>query len=126
MTDLDLFSMEEVTKILINLGVPANLQGFKFLQECITMVVREPEYIKQVTKRLYPEVGKAYSVNGGVVERSMRSATDAGFDKTGFKVLNQMFGLPNSQYVYKPTSSELIAMISEMLRFKAIRSGLTV
>ena len=124
MTDLDIFSKEEGTKIFVELGIPANLQGFRFLQDCIVKVVAEPEYIKKVTKSLYPEIGKEHSVNATVVERSMRHATDVGYYKTGFKALNKLFGLECKVLPFKPTNCELIAMICEALRFKAHKQGL--
>lgn len=124
MTNLDFFSKEEGTKILVELGIPANLQGFRYLQDCVTRVVANPEYIKKVTKKLYPEIGKLYYVNGSVVERSMRHATDIGYYKTGFKTLNKIFGLECKILDYKPTNCELIAIISEALRFRAQRQGL--
>ena len=124
MTKLDLFSGEETTKILIELGVPANLQGFKYLRHCVVSVVKEPNKLRRVTKKLYPEVGSLYDVRGSVVERSMRHATDIGFFKTGFKALNKMFGLEENSFNYKPTNSELIAIISEALRFRAEKEGI--
>ena len=124
MTNLDLFSKEEATKILVQLGIPANLQGFKYLQDCVMRVIKDPSSIKQVTKKLYPEVGSNYEVNGSVVERSMRHATDIAYYKTGFKTLHKMFGLEGTELDYKPTNCELIAIISEALRFKAEKAGL--
>ena len=124
MTKLDLFSKEETTKILVELGVPANLQGFKYLQNCVAKVVREPQSLRRVTKTLYPEVGDMYSVAGSVVERSIRHATDIGYFKTGFKGLHKMFGIESEEMGYKPTNCELIAIISEALRFKAQHAGL--
>lgn len=124
MTNLELFSKEESTKILIELGVPVNLLGFKYLQECVLKVIEEPGKIKKVTKRLYPEIGLLFDVNGAVVERSMRHATDIAYFKTRFKSLHKLFGLDSDQLNYKPTNCELIAMIAEALRFKAHRAGL--
>lgn len=124
MKELELFSNEETTKILVELGVPANLQGFRYLRHCVVNVVKEPNDLRRVTKKLYPEVGRKYSVAGSVVERSMRHATDIGFYKTGFKALNKMFGLEENSFNYKPTNSELIAIISEALRFRAEKEGL--
>ena len=124
MTNLDMFSKEEATKILLQLGVPANLQGFTYLQNCVVSVVKNPKKIRRVTKNLYPEIGEEYSVNGSVVERSMRHATEIGYMKTGFKSLHSIFGLESQTLSYKPTNCELIAIISEVLRFKAHKAGL--
>ena len=39
MTDYDVFTREEVTKLLLELGMPANLQGFRCLQLCVLKVI---------------------------------------------------------------------------------------
>ena len=124
MTKLELFTKEEATKIFLSLGIPANLQGFKFLQNCVAKVVEKPTYIKKVTKNLYPEVGKIYKVSGAVVERSMRHATDQAYFKTKFKSLGTIFGIDLQEYSCKPTNCELIAIIAEALRFKAEKQGI--
>ena len=124
MTRLELFAKEEATKIFLNLGIPANLQGFKFLQNCVVKVVEKPNYIKKVTKILYPEVGNMFDVSGAVVERSMRHATDQAYFKTKFKSLGTIFNLDIQEYNCKPTNCELIAIVSEALRFKAEKEGL--
>ena len=124
MTKLELFSKEETTKILVELGVPVNLQGFKYLQNCVASVIKEPSNIKKVTKNLYPQIASEYCVNASVVERSMRHATEIGYLKTGFKSLPKLFGVDSDAFNYKPSNRELIAMISEALRFRAFREGL--
>ncbi len=124
MNNLDLFTKEEATKILVELGMSANLQGFRYFQDCVKEVVKQPKRIKRVTKDLYPEIGKEYDVSGSVVERSMRHATDMAYNKTQFRTLHKMFGLDDEIMGYKPSNCELIAIISEALRFKAQKQGL--
>lgn len=124
MTDFDIFAREEVTKILLELGIPANLQGFRCLQECSLKAIEDPTLLRKVTKRLYPMVGKVFAIDGGVVERSMRHSTDIGFCKTNFKPLCKIFGMSEEMLNYKPTSSELIALIAEYVRFNAQKQGL--
>jgi len=124
MTNLELFSKEETTKILVGLGMPINLKGFKYMQDCVVHVIKEPNDIKLVTKKLYPQIGLEHSVNASVVERSMRHATDIAYIKTGFKNLSKLYDVEEDTFNYKPSNSELIAIISEALRFKALKAGL--
>ncbi len=124
MTDFEIFSREEVTKILLELGIPANLQGFRCLQLCILKVIENPELLRKVTKNLYPVVGQEFSIDGSVVERSMRHSTDIGFYKTRFKPLCKLFDMSENNWTYKPTNSELIALLAEYVRFKAEKNGL--
>ena len=124
MTDFEIFSREEVTKILLELGIPANLQGFRCLQRCILKVINRPSLLRRVTRDLYPQVGEEFSIDGSVVERSMRHSTEIGYNKTGFKSLCSLFKTDGG-WDYKPTSSELIALIAEYVRFKAEKSGIS-
>ena len=123
MTDFEIFSREEVTKILLELGIPANLQGFRCLQKCVLKVINNPMMLRKVTRDLYPKVGKDFAIDGSVVERSMRHSTEIGYNKTGFKSLCNLFKT-DVVWDYKPTSSELIALIAEYVRFKAEKNGI--
>jgi len=107
----------EITKILLNLGMAINLKGFTFYKECIMKVVEDPLAIRNITKNLYPTIGKNHNVNGSVVERCMRHACDLAYCKTGFKPINKFFGMPEFyDWGYKPANSELIALIAEYIR----------
>lgn len=109
----------EVTKILLNLGMAINLRGFTFYKECILKVIDEPMAIRNITKNLYPEIGKNHNVNGSVVERCMRHACDLAYDKTGFRAINNFFDMPDFyEWGYKPANSELIALIVEYIKSK--------
>ena len=124
MTDYDVFTREEVTKLLLELGMPANLQGFRCLQLCVLKVIEDPSLLRKVTKNLYPLVGKEFAIDGSVVERSMRHSTDIGFYKTQFKPLCKLYDMDENHWTYKPTSSELIALLAEYGRFQAEKNGL--
>ena len=107
----------EITKILVELGIPINLQGFEYFRECIFKVFKEPCIIKKVTKQLYPQVGEKFDVTGSVVERCMRHASEVAYYKTGFKSMNKYFGSDKRECLsYKPTNSEIIALVAEFLR----------
>lgn len=124
MTDFEIFSREEVTKILLELGIPANLQGFRCLKACILKVINHPSMLRRVTRDLYPQVGAEFAIDGMVVERSMRHSTEIGYNKTGFKALCHLFNT-DTRWNYKPTSSELIALLAEYIRFQAEKKGIS-
>lgn len=116
MADIELLVHEEITRILVELGMSPNLQGFRCLHQCVYEVSKNPNMIKKVTKNLYPTVGKIYDMEGYVVERCMRHVTEIGFEKTGFKALCDLYGVEENHWEYKPTSSELIALLAEYIR----------
>ena len=121
---LENFARAELTKLLIELGIPANLQGFRCLRECAVSVIKDPTLIKGVTKKLYPEVGKKLGIDGTVVERGMRHCTDIGFYKTAFKPLCRVFGTEEDVWNIKPSSSELIALLADYINIEASKQGI--
>ena len=51
-----------ITDIMLNLGVPAHLRGYRYLREAVLMSAEDMELVGSVTKLLYPEVAKKYKV----------------------------------------------------------------
>ena len=47
-----------VTELMLDMGVPAHLRGYRFLREAILMSVEDMELVSSVTKLLYPEIAK--------------------------------------------------------------------
>lgn len=123
MSEKEMYFRETATKAYISLGVPVNLQGFRCLVDCAVMVLNDTSLLKNVTKNLYPAVAKNLGVEDGVVERSMRHAISLGYAKTKFKSLGKLLGMDGEEISYRPTCSELIALIVEYIRFKSFREG---
>ncbi len=107
----------EITKMLLEIGIALNCQGFRFLRESVMLVIDNPMIIKSTTKHLYPAVGKLFDTKGQIIERSIRHSCDNAFDKTYFSTLISIFGLSNeASFNYKPSNSELIALIAEAIK----------
>lgn len=125
MSETEKFIKEECTRVLIELGMPINLQGFRFFRKCIELVCKKPESMKSVTKMVYPVVAMDEGVNGSVVERSMRHASDLAFEKTKYRYINKLFKLSESnKWNYKPSNSETIVLVAEYLRTELDHRGL--
>ena len=50
----------DVTTILKELGVPANLLGFKYARKAIELCIEDETAIEGVTKYLYPTIAKEF------------------------------------------------------------------
>ena len=63
---MDIVAMPEVeleryiTKIMLEVGVPAHLKGYHYLREAIMISGKDMETVSSVTKLLYPEIAKRY------------------------------------------------------------------
>ncbi len=106
---------ENTTTCLLEIGIPANLQGFKYLREAIMYIVRDPSYKRRVTKRLYPMIAEKFEVSLSIVERAIRHAIDVAVARGGIASLNRIFDYPVCDSDYKPTISELISLLAEKM-----------
>lgn len=106
---------EKATNCLLEIGVPANLQGFKYMRDAILYIVRDPRYKRGVTKRLYPMIAEKYEVSVSIVERAIRHAIEVSCARGTISTLNRMFKINYYDNDYKPTISELISLLSERM-----------
>lgn len=106
----------KVSEILHTMGVPAHIKGYHFLRQSIIMVIKDPDVISLVTKRLYPDIAKINKTTASRVERAIRHAIEVAWDRGNVEVMNEYFGYTINNMRGKPTNSEFIAMISDRMR----------
>ena len=124
MANCEKWIKERITKLLIEMGIPVNLQGFGYFRECIYLAFNNQMLLKRVTKTLYPMVSEIYNVRPSSVERCMRHASEVAFCKTKFKSINYFYGMDGKECLnYKPTNSEIIALITEILKMEQELAG---
>ena len=78
-----------VSNLLLALGISTNLRGYCYLRDAILAEIRNPG--QQVTKTLYPDVGKPYGATGVQVERSIRSAIEKAWPRRNSDLWRQYF-----------------------------------
>ena len=108
----------QVTDIIHQIGVPAHIKGYQYLRCAILMAITDNEVINSVTKLLYPSVARKYKTTSSRVERAIRHAIEVAWDRGDYDTLNSYFGYTIQNNRGKPTNSEFIAMISDLLRLK--------
>lgn len=78
------------------------------------LVVQNPNLIHNLCKGLYEAVGKEFKVeNKACVERSICHAIENTYCNKSFAELNRMFRTNLYTIDYKPTSGELIRLVTE-------------
>ena len=113
---LKAFDLElRTTSLLHELGVPANLLGFRYLRETIRLAVADPTVVDAITSVLYPQVAKTFQTTPSRVERAIRHAVEVSWDRGDLDTLQRFFGYTVSNTKGKPTNSEYIALIADML-----------
>lgn len=109
---------KKITKIIHELGVPSNLNGYNYIREGIMLVYYDPTLSSKITKGLYPKIAEKYTSNESRVERSMRHAIEVSWNRGNWDMMEDIFGYSVSIDKAKPTNSEFIVTIADMLRLE--------
>lgn len=107
-----------ITKVLLNLGVPAHLKGYHYLRTAILMSENDMEVVSSVTKLLYPDVAKVYATSAQKVERAIRNAIEVSWLRGNMEAMEEMFGFSADTGRGRPTNSEYIARIADSVHLE--------
>lgn len=119
---MDIATMPEVeleryiTKIMLEVGVPAHLKGYHYLREAIMISGKDMETVSSVTKLLYPEIAKRYRTTEQKVERAIRNAIEVSWGRGNMDTFEELFGYSADSGKNRPTNSEYIARIADKVR----------
>ena len=105
-----------VTKIMLDMGVPAHLKGYHYLRMAIIMSINDMETVSSVTKLLYPEVAKRFRTTDQKVERAIRNAIEISWNRGNRETIDMLFGYSADEGRMRPTNSEYIARIADKVR----------
>ncbi|MDR3238715.1 MAG: sporulation transcription factor Spo0A, partial [Clostridiales bacterium] len=83
---------EQVTNLLHEIGVPANIRGYRCLRTAILIAVEDLDLLHYVTKGLYPSIGRILNITPSSVERSIRHAIGLVWDHGNPALLDRLFG----------------------------------
>lgn len=104
--------------VLLDLGVPCHIKGHPYLVTAISVVVESADCINAITKELYPVVAKKHGTTPSRVERAIRHAIECCWDRGDMDILAHYFGNTVSINKGKPTNSEFIARVGNVVRMQ--------
>lgn len=113
--DTNLYLEKRIVDIFLSIGISAHLQGYQYLKESVKLIIKEPEYINSITKKMYPKIAEVFSTTACRVERGIRHAIDVAFSKGKIIQLNKIFGVEIFSQNDKPTNAEFVALIADKL-----------
>lgn len=108
----------DITDTLREIGIPAHILGYRYVREAIMIAVNDPTITSQITKVLYPKIGKKFNTTSSRAERAIRHAIEDAWDRGNPDVFCKYFGYTIQSSRGKPTNSEFIAQIADHLRLK--------
>ena len=107
------YKKKYVTKIMLELGVPAHLKGYHYLREAILLSENDMEIVSSVTKLLYPEIAKKFHTTDQKVERAIRNAIEVSWMRGNTDMMEELFGYSANHGKSRPTNSEYIARLAD-------------
>lgn len=109
----------QVSELLQELGILPHLAGFHYLRTAILLAYEEPRYLDCLVRGLYPEIAKIHQVkNWNRVERGIRTSIEVVWEKGNRELLNEILNRPRILCQGRPTNSEFLSTIVEMLKQK--------
>jgi len=105
-----------IREILLELGAPENLMGHPYMVEAIMLVVNDRTFIDNVTFGLYPQIAARFDTTAARVERALRHLLEVTWSRGDMDVLQHYFGNSVSAWKGKPTNSEFIARIANIVK----------
>ena len=107
---------QRLSGILLGLGIPAHVKGYRFLQEAIRETMVEPGLMESMIHGLYPRIANKYHTTVDCVERSIRSAIGRAWERCRPEERSRILGRTVNACYENPTSGELIALVAERMR----------
>jgi len=104
---------EKLQHLLLELGVPSHLKGYRYLLVAIPLYKSNPDQI--ITKELYPVVADCFGTTYTKVERAIRHAVETGIDRCSWEILKRTFGNSINPEKGKPSNEEFISRLAELI-----------
>ena len=108
-----------ISRLLSDVGVPANLLGYAYLRTALTLMLREPALGRSITRCLYPCIAQRHQTAAASVERAIRHALAQTFARSGGRGYRAALGRLASSVGDRPTNAEFLAQAAEKLRLGA-------
>lgn len=105
-----------IAELLKRTGVPAHLQGYRFLKDAVQYILGSDKESCGMTKELYPHIARIHGTQPNRVERSIRHAIEVAWGRADLNDLQRLFGATVHHVRGKPTNSEFVAMLADHLR----------
>lgn len=105
-----------LSNLFLQIGIPANKLGYRFLRESVRLVLAEPSLQHKLMHGLYPRVAERFQTSVYCVEHSMRCAITSAWNRGRPELVEKLLGRGVITAYDKPTNGELIALVAENLR----------
>ncbi len=110
--------VNDTTIILRKISMPPHIKGYHYFREAIVSVVENPAILDNIMVKIYAVIAKRHNSTVNNVERIMRHAVEASWNRCKVSVIIEVFGNTLNENKDKPSNRELIAMLADNIRMK--------
>lgn len=106
---------ERIAILVKKVGISPAILGYKYITEAVKMAVEDDTVLDCITRRLYPDIAKKFATTPGRVERMIRYAAELSYENMPLVMRDVIFSNTICGYRGKPTNSEFIATLAEVV-----------
>ena len=114
---------QDVEALLLALGVPARLSGFRYLTDTILYLLYQPVETRCLAIEVYPVIAKKYSTTPFAVEHAIRAALRKAWTEASIPAYCALSGRPMRANEIRPTTCEFLANVQLYLRIHLAELG---
>ncbi len=107
--------LQRITDLFLVIGVPPHLKGYQYLKEAVRLAVEDRMIVYSITKKLYPEVARAFDVTSTKVELAIRHTIEVMWERGNMEDIDKALGFRVNCNGHKPTNGEFIALLADKL-----------
>ena len=100
---------------LREMGINASNKGYRYLRVAIASVIDKPSMLDSITKELYSHIAEVCDTTPQRVERAIRHAIESSWLIAPMRVFESVFGHSVTAYKGRPTNSQYIAAVAEII-----------
>lgn len=105
-----------ISDTLLDVGINPGLLGWDYLKVGVEIVYNDRDYLRNMTKGLYPKIAQQVGSTPSRVERAIRHAIDSAFNNMAEDTRKKYFGNVVSMNSGKVTNTTFIAVIVEHIQ----------
>ena len=107
-----------IKEALASFGVPANLNGRRYLEEALRRALQDRGVLHGITKILYPDLARYFGTTAVCIERSIRSAVFRGWEQGSAERRRQYFGSTFDCFTEAPSNAKFISAVAAFIELQ--------
>ena len=107
-----------IQELLLELGSPDHLVGYPYVVKAVMMVIEDRTFIDNITFCLYPKLAEIFDTTPTRAERAIRHLIEVTWSRCDMKILSRYFGNTVSPRKGKPTNSEFLARVANIVKLR--------